>query len=144
MSLTIVDASVALKWVWDEADSAAAAALLDGRPLAAPTLWLTEAANALWKLTQRQALSSAEAEERLAFLIRAPVRLIDTPPLLPAALRIAHTLQHPLYDCLYLAAALHLSGQVVTADRRFHNAAAAHPVYADAITTLDGAGPVLL
>ncbi|MEC4591254.1 MULTISPECIES: type II toxin-antitoxin system VapC family toxin [Nitrospirillum] len=137
MSLTIIDASVALKWVWMEADSEAAAALLDGRPLAAPALWLTEAANALWKLAQRQALSADEAEDRLAFLIQAPVRLIDTSPLLPAALRIAQTLQHPLYDCLYLAAALHLSAKVVTADRRFHRAASAHPIYADAIMTLD-------
>jgi predicted nucleic acid-binding protein len=44
----VVDASVALKWVIPEAGSDAAAGLLHDE-LIAPDLWLTEAANALWR-----------------------------------------------------------------------------------------------
>ena len=44
----VVDASVALKWVFDEPESEAAVALRD-EELVAPALWLAEAANALWR-----------------------------------------------------------------------------------------------
>ncbi|MBB6254342.1 type II toxin-antitoxin system VapC family toxin [Nitrospirillum iridis] len=136
MSLMVIDASVALKWVCEEAGSETAATFLDGRPLAAPSLWLTEAANALWKLAQRKILTPDEAEERLSFLVGAPVRLIDTVSLLPAALRIARTLEHPVYDCVYLATAMHLSAKVVTADKRFYETAKTHPLYAETVMAL--------
>lgn len=36
-----------------------------------------------------------------------------------AALQLAIDLNHPIYDCLYLALAIRLDTHVVTADRRF-------------------------
>ena len=44
----VIDASVALKWVFDEPDSEAAEALRN-EELIAPALWLAEAGNALWR-----------------------------------------------------------------------------------------------
>ena len=44
----VIDASVAVKWVLDEPRSDAALALRNEQ-LAAPALWLAEAANALWR-----------------------------------------------------------------------------------------------
>jgi predicted nucleic acid-binding protein len=46
--MTVVDASVALKWVIDEDGSEAAGALLLEEPLAAPDLLMVECANVLW------------------------------------------------------------------------------------------------
>jgi predicted nucleic acid-binding protein len=35
------------------------------------------------------------------------------------ALHLAHEIEHPLYDCLYLATAEAVAATVATADRRF-------------------------
>ena len=119
----IIDASVAVKWVCDEDGSERAAALLDGRPLAVPALWLIEAANVLWRRVRQGELTAREAEERIALLSAAPVRALEPQDLISSALRLACELDHPVYDCLYLAAAIRCQGQVITGDRRFHAAA---------------------
>ena len=114
----VVDASVALKWVLAEPGQAAAEALLDD-DLIAPSLWLLEAANALWRRNLRGELSVGEAEERLSELFNAPVTSIPIEEDLSAAAALAQRLGHPVYDCLYLALAIRERTQVVTADRRF-------------------------
>jgi predicted nucleic acid-binding protein len=115
----VVDASVALKWVLDEPSKESADALLD-EELIAPALWLIEAANALWKRAQRGDISAEEAKERLAELYNAPVTTIAIEQDLAGAAELANVLGHPVYDCLYLAAALREDTYVVTADRRFY------------------------
>jgi predicted nucleic acid-binding protein len=126
MSL-VIDASVALKWVLDEADSKAADGLLD-ETLIAPSLWLVEAANALWRRSLRGEISQSGAQARLTTLFDAPVTTLALEDDLPTALELAAQLRHPVYDCLYLAAALRHDVQVVTADGRFLAAtAAAYP-----------------
>jgi predicted nucleic acid-binding protein len=133
---TIVDASVALKWVFDEEGSDRAATLLDGRQLAAPSLWLIEAANVLWRRAQRGELSLTEAEERISELARAPVETLAAQEMAPAALKLACALKHPVYDCLYLEAAVRIGGRVVTADRRFYAAAQGHAYFSSMIALL--------
>jgi predicted nucleic acid-binding protein len=115
----VIDASVALKWVLDEPGQAAADALLD-EELIAPGLWLIEAANALWRRTRRGEISGQEARERLISLRSAPVATSEEPDDLLAAVDLANQLDHPVYDCLYLAVALREEASVVTADERFH------------------------
>ena len=115
----VIDASVALKWVLDEPGKDAADALLD-EELIAPALWLLEAANALWRRSQRNEISVDEARERLGALHNAPVATTAIADDLTAAADLASRLGHPVYDCLYLALALREDTWVVTADRRFH------------------------
>lgn len=119
----VVDASVALKWVLDEAGSEAAGALL-AEDLIAPELWLLEAANALWRRGQRGELSSDAVRERLAVLRQAPISSTRIEEDLVVAADLAIRLRHPVYDCLYLALAIRERTWVVTADRRFHGVAA--------------------
>ncbi len=120
MNGCVVDASVALKWVLDEAGSAAASALLDGRTLFAPPLLATEAANALWVAARRGQITSNEAEDALDLILRAPFQPVPSGLNLPLrALELARLLDHPVYDCTYLALAIALERPVVTADRRF-------------------------
>ncbi|MBB1492631.1 type II toxin-antitoxin system VapC family toxin [Paracoccus sp. MC1854] len=124
----VVDASVALKWVLDEEGSEAAAALLDGRRLYAPPLLLIEAANALWVACRRGAISADDAEDALHQIAAAPFRNWLRPGNLPAdAFRLARLLDHPVYDCSYLALAMAIGVPVVTADRRFVQAAGRSP-----------------
>ena len=118
----VVDASVALKWVLDEPGSEAAVALRD-HELIAPALWLAEAANALWRKARTGEITAEEANARLSELRKAPVASLSMEPHLERALMLAIEIGHPIYDCIYLALALHHGTHVVTADRRFAAAA---------------------
>ncbi len=117
----VIDASVALKWVLNEPGSEAAEALLD-EDLIAPSLWLIEAANVLWRLSRRGEISAEGAAARLEQLYNAPVATGALEDDLSAAADLANTLGHPVYDCLYLAMAIREKTYVVTADRQFHTA----------------------
>jgi len=132
---TVVDASVALKWVLEEPGSADAEALLD-QELVAPSLWLLEAGNALWRRVVRDEISAAEAQERLSELFNAPVTTVALEEDLTAAVRLAIELNHPVYDCLYLALALREGTHVVTSDRRFADAVARHPTLVGSVRLL--------
>ncbi|KGJ02479.1 hypothetical protein IT41_17310 [Paracoccus halophilus] len=122
----MVDASTALKWVLQEEGSEAAVTLLDGRPLYAPALIYIEVANALWSAVRRQRLLPEEAADALDLITRAPLRQAGEDASLAArALQLSLLLDHPVYDCSYLALAIRHKVPVVTADRRFVRAAAA-------------------
>jgi predicted nucleic acid-binding protein len=71
-------------------------------------------------------LSAAEAAGCMRDLREAPLGCWDGEEPLPSALEWAHRLDHPVYDCAYLALALHLDGTYVTADRRFWQKAGNH------------------
>ncbi len=131
----VIDASIALKWVLEEQGSEAAEELLE-KDLAAPSLWLLEAANALWRRTVRGELTQADAEERLTELTKAPVASVPLEQDLPEAMRLAVQLNHPVYDCLYLALAKRLGTYVVTADTRFGQAVANHGIHIGHIRVL--------
>lgn len=124
MGTYVVDASVAIKWVLNEDGSIEATELLNGSELYAPPLLMTEAANALWVVARCGVISGNEAQDALTLLGRAP--FADLPNglrLIPQAFDLARLLNHPVYDCTYLALGLELNCPVVTADRRFVRAA---------------------
>ena len=137
MSGFVVDASVAVKWVVGEDGSDSAAALLD-HPLAAPDLLCPECANILWKKVGRGQLTAEEADAAAAALEAAEVELHSTCAYLALATRMAVTLNHPAYDCFYLALAEALDRPLVTADRRLVGVVRADPQarFADRIVPL--------
>jgi predicted nucleic acid-binding protein len=135
----VIDASIALKWVIPEPDSEAASALRH-EELIAPSIWIAEAANALWRLVRLNELAADEAYQRLAELGRGPVASVAIEPHVDSALRVATEIRHPIYDCLYLAVALHYDSEVVTADRRFAGAVT-FTTYADRVKLLGTATP---
>jgi predicted nucleic acid-binding protein len=130
----VVDASVALKWVLSEPGTEAALSLRD-QDLIAPSLWITEAANGLWRSVRLGELALAEAAEFLDELMKAPVTSLPMEPHLQAALALAVEVQHPINDCIYLALAVQQDSHVVTADRRFA-AAANRPALAGRVRLL--------
>ena len=115
----IVDASVAFKWIFVEEDSAAAAAFVGRDDLFAPTLLLAEIGNALWKKGVRGELGDRQAYSTQLALVASLVVTIDETELMPRALDIALTLDHPIYDCIYLALAEDRGDRLISADRRF-------------------------
>ena len=104
MSLFVIDASIAIKWVIDE-DGTAAALEMRKHPLAAPDLLVAECANILWKKVHRGELNDREAAFAAQLLARADISLLPMRPYLEAATDIAVALDHPAYDCIYIAAA---------------------------------------
>ncbi len=115
MSALVIDASVAVKWVVEEEGTTQALALR-GRALAAPDLLIAECANILWKKVRRAELSQQEAAFAAGLLARADIELVAMRPYLEAATRIAIALDHPAYDCVYIALAEAEGLRFVTAD----------------------------
>lgn len=131
----VIDASIAVKWVVEEADSEAAARLLEGEAvLLAPDLLYAEAANALWALSRRGDVAAADVREALAVLADAPLHIPSSMrQLMPAATRLAQDLDHSVYDCFYLALAVQQQYPLLTADRRFQAKVRDHPYLSDRV-----------
>jgi predicted nucleic acid-binding protein len=64
-------------------------------------------------------LSAEEVQERVAILRGLPVEAVQDSALVTVAAGLAISLDHSVYDCLYLATAIGRSGVLVTADRQF-------------------------
>jgi len=116
VSKLVVDASIATKWVVEEDGTPAAVALLQRAKLAAPELLVAECANILWKKVRRGELLKDEAMLAARLLERADIEILPTRSLLEPATRIAVELDHPAYDCVYLALAISKGWRFVTAD----------------------------
>jgi predicted nucleic acid-binding protein len=118
VSRLVIDASVAVKWVVEETGTPEALALRRETNLIAPELLVAECANILWKKVQRSQLSKEEALLAARLLQGAEIELLPTRSLLGAATELAIELDHPAYDCIYLALAIANDCQFVTADER--------------------------
>ncbi len=115
----VVDASIALKWLLPEPDSAMAERIAaTDHLLIAPTLVIAESCNAVWKRLRRGEVRADHAHLVVARLPEFFDSLVGEPNLAPLALAIARTLDHSIYDCFYVALAEKESTAVVTADRR--------------------------
>ena len=117
MSGYVIDASIAVKWVVDE-DGTAESLSLRKHVLAAPDLLLPECANILWKKVRLGELTADEGAFAARLLARADVDLSPMRPLMEEATRLAVHLDHPAYDCVYLALAQARGLPFVTADER--------------------------
>ena len=115
MSALVIDASIAIKWVIEEEGTNEALALRN-QALAAPDLLIAECANILWKKVRRRELSDQKAKFAASLLARADIDLVAMRPDLEAAVGIALALDHPAYDCVYIALAEAEELQFVTAD----------------------------
>jgi predicted nucleic acid-binding protein len=117
MGCWIVDASIVVKWLVREASSPAANELIfQGHDLFAPDLVLTEIANAMRKCVRAGLLEPDYAGKSIQTLPRYFFELFPARTLLQDAFTIACQLNHPIYDCIYLAASLNKGLPLITAD----------------------------
>ncbi len=123
MAAYVVDASVAIKWVIQEAGTEAALRLL-GHELIAPDLLVAECANILWRKQRLGEISAREAGLAARLLERAELDLVPMRRLLDRATALAIALDHPAYDAIYLALAETTGRAFVTADLRLARKAA--------------------
>ena len=137
----VVDASVAVKWLIAEEDADIADRLAaSGQELHAPRLMASEAANVLWRKARLGEIARAEAGAAMALLTDMPVRWNDDETVGADAVRLALALDHPVYDCVYLALAHRIGATVVTEDRRFVTAVASTEHGEAVLTLADYAG----
>lgn len=130
MSILVVDASVVIKWFVKETNSVEALQWQAGPDeLHAPAIFLDiEIANILWKKIQRGDLTRAEADRILTNVPALSLVRHSESLLLSPALDLADRYRRSVYDCIYLALADHLNGQMLTADQRLANALMGTPL----------------
>ena len=142
MKVFVIDASVVLKWFFPEKHSAAARRLLDAaHQYVAPDLLFPEVGNAVWKRVRRGELSSDEGQRLIDDIADVAVETIPTRGLISDSCAIAIASGQTVYDSTYLALAVRLDTQVITADQRFHNAVSGNAVLARHICMVDASSP---
>lgn len=138
----MVDASVVIKWFLPEVDSEQAEVVQDAR-LFAPDLLVAEITNALWRRVTKGDLLDGEAKSALVELAATDIELSPTSEYALHALDLSLLLNHPAYDCFYLALAEQLDIRLVTADTRLINKLASRPTLATLIWTLPQAAAAI-
>lgn len=124
-----MDASVAIKWLSPfrlEVLAPEARGLLDSWQqgaiqLIAPDLIWLEVANAHWKAVRQNRCTSSDAQTSLLALHAQELPTVPAEQFIDLALRIA--LQHgrTVYDSLYVALAVTLNSELITADEKLVN-----------------------
>lgn len=122
--MTVVDASIAVKWFFPEPGAEAAQAFLSSSErLIAPALIRVEVTAALTRKARTGEILAEEAASacRLWFsaLAKGILSLSPDGENIEAAMEIAIQIRHPLQDCLYLALAKRTGGVLLTADPKF-------------------------
>ena len=113
----IVDASVVVKCFFAETHSHEARQLLAPRiVLHAPDFILTEVANVIWKKARREEISSPRPYMDELANVTDVVALQPSTELVIEAAILAVQIDHPVYDCVYLACAEASAAPLVTAD----------------------------
>ena len=115
MSVFVVDASIAIKWIVEEPGTAAALRLRRHR-LLAPDLLIAECTNVLWKKVRRRELSEDIARVSAGILARSDIEFEPMADLAEQAMGFSILLEHAAYDCFYLALADACGCDFVTAD----------------------------
>jgi predicted nucleic acid-binding protein len=122
MNAVVCDASLLFKLVVSEADTDRAQALVGSVRVIVPEFAFLEIGNALWSRVRRGELDIAQAKRLVYALLNLRFETLHIEPFLDRALEIASAIDHPIYDCLYIAMAEHLAVPLVTADKRLASA----------------------
>ena len=131
MSVFVVDASVVLKWFVPEIHSDAARRLLAAtHQFLSPDLLFPEMGNAIWKKVRRGELTAEEGQRLAADISSVAVETVSTRGLMIDAHALAVTTGLTVHDAMYLALAIRLKTDLVTADDRLNRTVAAHPMAA--------------
>jgi predicted nucleic acid-binding protein len=115
----VVDASVAIKWYLAEEDWEMARGLLAGADqVTAPELVVVEVSNAAWKAYRRGFIAAEQQALIAGDIVQVFDRLEPLSSLAVRASAIAREIDHPVYDCFYLALSEAKDARLVTSDER--------------------------
>jgi predicted nucleic acid-binding protein len=127
--ICVIDASVALSWIYTDEHSEASDALLArvaDQGAVVPSLWRLEIASALQNGIKRKRIDAAYRDSSIQKLLRLPIEIDpDTHDYAwTATLRLADIHQITVYDASYLGLALRRSLPLATRDDQLAAAAA--------------------
>lgn len=115
----VLDASAAVRLILaDPAAAELAESIREAALVLAPELMLSEVANTLWKLQRAEQLADLDPQELLADARELVDRVEPDRHLHAEALALACHVDHPVYDCLYLALARREAACLISTDRR--------------------------
>jgi predicted nucleic acid-binding protein len=134
VSLLVVDASVAAKWflpavgetLTDEALELLRRYAEGDVRFVVPDLFWAEFANILWKAVRQGRVTRTTAELAIGAMKGRNLPTVPSLELLEEAFIIATTFRRSVYDGLYVALAVRLRAELVTADERLARSLAAH------------------
>ena len=113
-----VDASIVIKWFVAESLSRESRLLLARHmEFQAPDLLLSEFANTIWKKVRRGEIAHPEPFFHELRSLSELIALYPAEVLIERASHLAIEMDHPVYDCLYLACAEASGTALVTADK---------------------------
>lgn len=115
----VVDASVAVPSLFGVGDLARSEAALRHERLIAPDLIMAEIASAGWKLVRFGGFNRDAAKIVVEHAGRFIDELVPSADLTSRAFEIGLDLQHPVYDCLYLALSESRGLPLVSFDEKF-------------------------
>lgn len=138
--MLVLDANIAAKFVVNELGRAEALTRLRSEPILVGPDWIrVELAHTLWKQREASGLDDQVVKQNLATVSSFFHHFIPSSELVPMALDLAFEMNHWVYDCLYLACALESGSKLLTADRKFANAAV-RAGYSDVVELLTWKG----
>lgn len=128
----VIDASVAAKWVLparEEPFAAEALELLEDYVAGqvrffVPDLFWAELGNILWKSARLRRLSAPAAETSLRSISERAFPTVPSLGLLEDAFALALAFDRTVYDAIYVALAVRLKSQLITADQALARALA--------------------
>jgi predicted nucleic acid-binding protein len=130
----VLDASVAIKWAMplarepltDESLQLFKRYKQGEFDFVVPDVFWAEIGNILWKGTRGGRWNRSDAEATAEDFRARDFVTVPSLMLLPEALRIAFAYDRAVYDCLYVALAVHSKTDLITADERLAKALAAY------------------
>ena len=142
-SMLVIDANIGVKLVaLEPGRDEVFSRIKDEAELVAPDWLLVEAGHALWRKAKLGEIDRAKAEAALLALPGFFESIESVTPLIAKAQRLAFELDHWIYDCLYLALATDREAVLLTADKKFANAAK-RAGYGDTVELLTWASQAL-
>jgi len=128
----VIDASVALKWQFEEEEASGPATLLlndfvEGKvELITPTLFSYEILSAINVAVSRKRISEAVGKKTLTYLAALGIEERSFEGLIDPAFRMARKFNLSTYDCAYVALAERERCNLYTGDRKLFHAAEKH------------------
>lgn len=125
----VVDASVVVKWYVPEVYEKEAVSLLNNNNrFHAPELIFPEFCNIIWLKIRREEITQAEGEKIVSEFIQRKFTMHPHKKIIEAAYEGAVLSVQTVYDWTYLALAVSLSCEMITADAKFYKALETTPL----------------
>jgi predicted nucleic acid-binding protein len=120
VSTVILDTSVAIALVVGESGSGAATEAVADLEILVPDVFWGEVSAALIRRIRMRLRSRDDAFAAYNLLRRFVKHTVASEPLGTIAIALSLDMEHPVYDCLFLAAAIAHQTPLLTADRTLH------------------------